>query len=92
MTLNLMGLTHATRVALSVVFMVFFMVAGLGIEYWMITRIIADSNAQWCDTLSLLTSRPVAKPSDPKANPSRMATYLLYQDFVRLEDKFSCRH
>lgn len=90
MTLNFMGLTHATKVALTVVFMVIFMIAGLGVEYLMITRVIADSNAQWCDTLSLLISRPVAKPADPRANPSRMATYLLYEDFVHLRDKFGC--
>lgn len=51
---------------------------------------VASSQQQWCDTLDLLTRTPVPKPADPKANPSREATYELYRDFVKLKDKFNC--
>lgn len=86
-----LGLSFATRMALSVVFMVSLILAGLGIEYWMIAQTIRHSNAQWCDTLSLLTSGPVPKkPADPKANPSRQGQYLLYTDFTRLKNHFGC--
>jgi hypothetical protein len=86
-----LGLTHATKVAFSVGFMVFLLVAGLAIEYIMITSTIRHSNAQWCDTLALITSRPVPKPTDPAANPSRQESYLLYSDFVTLQNKFGCK-
>lgn len=45
---------------------------------------------RWCATLRLLTSVPVQAPADPKANPSRQASYLLYQDFVELQKQFHC--
>lgn len=51
---------------------------------------IAGNNRQWCDTLTLLTSKPVPRPTDPQANPSRMQTYTLYADFVTLRRHFGC--
>ena len=48
------------------------------------------SNRQWCDTLTLLTSKPVPRPADPGANPSRAQAYTLYADFVTLRRNFGC--
>lgn len=50
----------------------------------------AASDQRWCATMNLLTGDPVAKPSDPKANPSRQASYLLYVDFIQLKSEFHC--
>jgi hypothetical protein len=83
-------LSHATKMALSVAFMVFLLVAGLAIEYWMITSTIDRSNSQWCDTLGLLTKTKVPKPANPKANPSREGQYLFYTNLVQLKDEFGC--
>ena len=83
-------LSHATKLALSFAFMIFLLVAGLGIEYWMITSAIHHSNAQWCDTLNLLTANPDPKPSDPRANPSREGQYLFYANLVNLKSRFGC--
>ena len=49
-----------------------------------------SNNARWCATLELLTAQPVAKPSDPGANPSRESSYKLYLDFVELRHDFRC--
>ena len=51
---------------------------------------VSSNNRQWCDTLTLLTSRPVPKPADPRANPSRAQAYVLYADFVALRRHFGC--
>ena len=54
------------------------------------TNEVSANNRQWCDTLALLTSKPVPKPTDPHANPSRMQNYTLYADFVTLRRHFGC--
>jgi|HubBroStandDraft_5_1064220.scaffolds.fasta_scaffold328144_2 hypothetical protein len=54
--------------------------------YWQ----VASSQHKWCDTISLLTSIPVPSPSDPSSNPSRVADYRLYQDFVTLKGRLGC--
>lgn len=88
---RLLGLSHATKIALSIVLMIVLLLAGLGIEYWMITNTVRHSDAQWCDTLSLLTENRVPKPDDPAANPSRQNQYLLYVNLIKLKDRFSCK-
>jgi len=50
----------------------------------------AANDRQWCGALTLLTSKPVPRPADPGANPSRMQTYTLYEEFVMLERHFGC--
>lgn len=54
--------------------------------------VVRDSHqqAQWCQTLELLTKTKVPYPSDPKANPSRLFAYDLYTDFVHLKHEFGC--
>lgn len=49
-----------------------------------------QSNKQWCDTLGLLTSHPVPRPTDPGANPSREQNWLFYQDLRQLSRSFGC--
>lgn len=89
--INLLGLSNATKAGLTVALMVLLLVTGLATEWFMITNTIAHSNAQWCDTLNLLTSKPVPKPSDPAKNPSRQGQYLFYTNLVHLKDRFGCR-
>jgi len=50
----------------------------------------AADNHQWCGALELLTSKPVPKPADASANPSRAGEYTLYEDFVALERHYGC--
>jgi len=51
---------------------------------------VTAASQQWCTTLDLLTRTPISKPGDPKANPSREASYELYLDFVHLRKQFGC--
>lgn len=44
----------------------------------------------WCQTLDLLTAHPVAKPTNPAANPSRVTAYRLYNDFVTQRERIGC--
>lgn len=87
---RLPGLSHATKIALSVMLMILLIVTGLGIEYWMISNTIRHSDAEWCDTLTLLAANPVPKPADPAGNPSRQNQYLLYLNFTKLKTHFGC--
>lgn len=117
MNFNLLGLSPATKIALSIVCLILLIVAGLSVNYFMtsvlINRVhrqeqiqiarskadeqaaikaaVAYSNRQWCDTLNLLTSRPVPRPADPAANPSREGQYLFYINLVQLGKHFGCR-
>jgi hypothetical protein len=50
---------------------------------------MADDH-RWCTTVELLTTPVVGPPADPAANPSRVATYKLYLDFVALKKAFGC--
>lgn len=59
-------------------------------SYWLSVSQIARSQHDWCQTLDLLTSRPVPRPADPAANPSREQTYILYSDFLDLRHRLGC--
>lgn len=53
-------------------------------------EVVHASNQKWCATLDLLTARPVPRPADPAANPSREQTYVLYADFTDLRHHLGC--
>lgn len=67
--------------------MLFFtaVLACFAFSYWQVTV----SQRDWCDALNTLTSVPVASPP-PRADPSRMQTFKLYEDFVKLKGEFEC--
>lgn len=48
------------------------------------------SDRKWCTAMTLLTARPVPKPADPKANPSRQASWQFYQTFLDLRRNLGC--
>lgn len=78
------------KVGLAVV-VVFVLIAGsiltsLGLSL----RAVSNSDHRWCATLGLLTSRPVPRPADPKANPSRENAYVFYTNLRTLERQFRC--
>lgn len=49
-----------------------------------------DADLRWCQVLVLLTGAREQPPADPAKNPSRVAQYKLYEDFVTLKDEFGC--
>lgn len=65
-------------------------IAGVGYSLWHGQHALSSNNQQWCTALTDLTSSPIAKPADPKANPSREFSYELYTDFKGLKTKFGC--
>jgi hypothetical protein len=44
----------------------------------------------FCDIVHSATLNPVPKPADPKANPSREANYVFYEQFVVLKKRLGC--
>ena len=69
---------------------VLLVVAGVAAAVYQSGQTQANSNHQWCSVMKLLTANPVAKPSDPNANPSRVFAYELYKDFRSIEVTFGC--
>jgi hypothetical protein len=61
-------------------------VISLILTHWQIQH----SQDQWCDTLRLLTSKPVPRPADPAANPSRVNSYQFYVNLLALRHRFGC--
>jgi hypothetical protein len=55
-----------------------------------VAQAVQKDDKRWCATVDLFTLTPVAYPADPAANPSRVASYKLYMDFVSLKKEFSC--
>jgi len=43
-----------------------------------------------CPLVRLALQHPVPYPSDPKANPSRLAAWQSYQDFVIIDRRYGC--
>lgn len=74
----------------SVVFLFLLTLAAAGINLAWTARSVAIDDHKWCATMALLTSKPVPRPADPKANPSRMQTYVLYSDFTELRHRLGC--
>ena len=58
---------------------------------WHENNSLYANNQQWCTALDILTKVPVARPSDPKANPSRVFSYNLYESFRSIEMEFRCQ-
>lgn len=83
-------MTHATRLALTIALFFLLLAGAMAGGFYMVQYQISRSQAQWCDTIHLLTSHPVPKPSDPKANPSREQTYLFYENFLELKRRLGC--
>jgi len=75
----------------AIVVSVLLVVAGVGYSIWHGNHALSANNQQWCTALAILTKTPVAYPADPKANPSRVSTYDLYESFRYIEGKFGCQ-
>jgi hypothetical protein len=82
------GMTRGARHAVVFLFVLSLVFAATNLFYT--TAQVRVSNHRWCDTLTLLTARPVPKPASPAANPSRQQSYVLYTDFVRLRHQLGC--
>jgi hypothetical protein len=83
-------MTHATRIALLISALVVIVVAAIAGAYLLTAWQINRADQQWCNVINLLISHPVPKPADPAANPSRVQTYELYEDFVTVQHQFRC--
>lgn len=51
---------------------------------------LAETQQKFCGVVGGVTSVPVARPADPKANPSRETSWEWYQKFVRLATGLGC--
>jgi hypothetical protein len=66
------------------------LISSVALAVFLSYRAVSSNNQNWCTVLELLTARKVPYPAHPKANPSRVADYRLYEDFKSLEGTFHC--
>lgn len=85
-------MSRATKFALAIVLLFVLIVGAISVNFLMVEHAVSRSQQQWCDTLTLLTSHPVPYPPDAAKNPSRLADYELYEDFVKIRVEFGCRN
>lgn len=65
-----------------------FVLAGFSIV--VTTTQEARNEHKFCDVFGALIAVPAQKPADPKADPSRERSYILYEKFVRLDKSLGC--
>lgn len=51
---------------------------------------LAETQRKFCGVVGGVTAVPVARPADPKANPSRETAWEWYERFVKLGKNLSC--
>jgi hypothetical protein len=82
--------SNAARMALVVVAVLVTLAAAVTVCLILVSHEISSSDHDWCAAIDLLTARPIPYPADPAKNPSRVATYDLYEDFVTLRHQYGC--
>jgi hypothetical protein len=75
----------------SIIFSVLLVAGAVSYAIWHGNNTISANNQDWCTALKILTKTPVSYPADPKANPSRVFSYNLYESFRSIEIKFGCK-
>jgi len=73
-----------------VAWLVILIVVGSGANLLWTSYAIHKNNLQWCDTLDLVTSRPVTRPADPKKEPAKELSYEFYQAITALKHRQGC--
>ena len=53
-------------------------------------RAISSSDHKFCDVVSSFIAKPVLKPSNPSADPSREQSYEWYIRFAKLDKSLGC--
>lgn len=81
-------MNRTTAYAVVVLFVVDLMLAGAGL-LWVAHEVNASQH-RWCATLTLLTARPVPRPTNPEANPSRENAWIFYRNLTELRQRFGC--
>jgi hypothetical protein len=62
---------------------------GVGNLFWTAHQVNTNDH-KWCNAMTLLTSKPVPKPADAAANPSREQNWQFYETFVVLRHHLGC--
>lgn len=77
--------------AIAVVVVLAGLAASIGGSYALALHALDNGEQQLCSAFELLTQRPVPKPEDPAANPSREQAYLFYTDLTQVEHSYRCQ-
>jgi hypothetical protein len=81
-------MTSGARRAIVILFVLTFALAAANLYFT--THQVASNDRKFCQVITGFTSTPVARPANPRANPSRERDYLWYERFVRLGRDLGC--
>ena len=91
------ALVHASAATRAVVIgaLIFVVIGGgLAADYeiatWRAEQAVGQSQQELCHIVDLVTANPVPYPANPKANPSRLQSYMFYEAFVTLGREYRC--
>jgi hypothetical protein len=49
-----------------------------------------DEGRKFCDIVSTIATKPIEKPADPVADPSRERSFVIYMKFKHLDRSLGC--
>jgi hypothetical protein len=78
------------RIMIAAIVLVLMWAASIAGSYVLSLRALHDSQQALCPVLELITRRPVPRPANPSANPSRVNSYELYTDSRSAEHHYRC--
>ena len=80
-----------SRIQGRAVVVLFLLAAVFGVSNWYWSaHEIGTNNHKFCEVVTGVTSVPVPRPADPKANPSRETSWEWYERFVSLGRSLGC--
>lgn len=78
------------RLWLSSILIAVLFIAGVAGSYVLGLSNLHRSQGELCTAFELLTARPVPRPADPSANPSREQNYQFYITLRQIEAAYHC--
>jgi hypothetical protein len=82
--------SYATRSALVAVLVILLFGSAVIGDFFIARYAAAQEARQLCEVINLTTAHPIAKPTDPSQNPSRVVNYNYYIAFLKVKHQYGC--
>lgn len=78
------------RVAIAAAVALLCLVGAVAVAVGISAYALHQSEQALCPIVRLVLEHPVPYPKDPRANPSRLAAWQSYEDFLIVDRKYHC--